>query len=85
MQHNGNLSLGDIFEFLNNLFLTRKNFKDRKVVLSGGEGAIEFLSRLIFQEYSSIVTVDTLFAEKRKDPAGYHANELTYGKMRAAA
>lgn len=79
LAHNGNLSLSDIFEFLNNIFITRKNFKDRKIKIASGEGGIDFLSRLIFQEYSSIVTVDTLFAEKRKDPLGYHENELTYG------
>lgn len=82
LQHNGNLSLSDIFEFLNNLFLTRKNFKDRKIKLAGGEGAIDFLSRLIFQEYSSIVTVDTLFAQKRTDGGiGVHENELVYGSQ----
>lgn len=85
LSHNGNLSLSDIFEFLNNIFITRKNFKDRKIKIASGEGGIDFLSRLIFQEYSTIVTVDTLFAEKRTDPAGYHENELTYGRMRAAA
>lgn len=79
MEQNGSLTLNMLFEYLNNIFLTRKNFKDRKIKIAGGEGAIQFLSNLIFEEYSSIVTVDTLFAQKRNDPNGYHANELQYG------
>lgn len=79
MEQNGSLTLNMLFEYLNNIFLTRKSFKDRKIKIAGGEGAIQFLSNLIFEEYSSIVTVDTLFAQKRTDPNGYHANELQYG------
>ena len=62
MEQNGSLTLNMLFEYLNNIFLTRKSFKDRKIKIAGGEGAIQFLSNLIFEEYSSIVTVDTLFA-----------------------
>lgn len=79
MEQNGSLTLSDLFEYLNNIYLTRKSFKDRKIKISSGEGGIQFLSNLIFNEYSSIVTVDTLFAQKRTDPNGYHANELQYG------
>jgi len=84
LEHNGSLSLADIFGFFQNQFLTRKNFSDRKIKIASGEGGIQFLSQKIFEEYSSIVTVDTLFAQKRTDPEGYHSNELEYGKMRAA-
>lgn len=78
-EHNGSLSLGDLFSFFQNIFLTRKNFSDRKVKIATGEGGIQFLSRKIFEEYSSIVTVDTLFAKPNTDPAGVHTNELEYG------
>jgi hypothetical protein len=84
LEHNGSLSLGDIFSFFQNIFLTRKDFSDRKIKISSGEAGIQFLSQKIFEEYSSIVTVDTLFAQKRSDPEGYHSNELEYGKMAAA-
>lgn len=79
MEHNGNLSLSDIQEFLNNIFITRKGFKDREIKIATGEGGIDFLSRLIFTEFSSIVTIDTLLAAKRNDPMGVHENELEYG------
>lgn len=80
LEHNGNLSLSDIFEFLNNIFITRKSFKEREIMIATGEGGIDFLSRLIFQEFSSIVTIDTLLAKKRTDPMGVNENELQYGR-----
>lgn len=79
MEHNGNLSLSDIFEFVNNIFITRKNFKDREIKIATGEGGIDFLSRLIFQEYSSVVTLDTHFVRDNPNPIGVHNNELEYG------
>ena len=48
-------------------------------MIATGEGGIDFLSRLIFQEFSSIVTIDTLLAKKRTDPMGVNENELQYG------
>jgi len=79
LEHNGSLSLGDIFNFFQNIFLTRKDFSDRKIKIASGEAGIQFLSRKIFEEYSSIVTVDTLFAKPNTTPEGYHTNELEYG------
>ena len=79
LEHNGSLSLGDIFAFFQNIFLTRKDFSDRKIKIASGEAGIQFLSQKIFEEYSTIVTVDTLFAQKRTDPEGFHSNELEYG------
>lgn len=79
MEHNGSLTLGDIFEYLNEIFITRKNFADRKIKLCSGEGGIEFLSRLIAQEASTFNTVDTHFIRGRKDGNGYHSNELEFG------
>ncbi len=86
MEHNGSLTLDQIFQFLNNIFMSRRSFKNRKIRLSGGEAAIRWLSRLIFQEYSSIVTVDNHFVKSNSTPTGVHENELQYGKiLRAAA
>lgn len=79
LEHNGSLSLSDIFNFFQNIFLTRKNFSDRKIKIASGEAGIQFLSRKIFEEYSSIVTVDTLFAKPNTTPMGVHDNELEYG------
>lgn len=79
LEHNGSLSLGDIFSFFQNIFLTRKNFSDRKIKIASGEAGIQFLSRKIFEEYSSVIHLDTLFAQKRSDPEGFNENELEYG------
>ena len=79
LEHNGSLSLADIFSFFQNLFLTRKDFSDRKIKIATGEAGIQFLSRKIFEEYSSIQTVDTLFAQRNTEPVGVHSNELEYG------
>jgi len=81
LEHNGSLSLGDIFAFFQNIFLTRKDFSDRKIKIASGEAGIQFLSRKIFEEYSQIQSIDTLIAQKRTDPEGFHSNELEYGKM----
>lgn len=78
-EHNGTLTLSEIYEYLMEIFITRKSFTDRHIVIASGEGGIEFLSRLIAQEASQFQYIDTLFTEKRKDPQGYHSNELEYG------
>ncbi len=78
-EHNGSLTLSDIYEYLMEIFITRKTFADRHIVLASGEAGVEFLSRLIAQEASQFQYIDTLFAEKRKDPQGYNENELVYG------
>lgn len=78
-EHNGSLTLSDIYEYVNEIFLTRKGFNERRIVFSGGEGAIEFLNKLIKEEASNLQVIDTLFMEKRQDPQGYNENELTFG------
>lgn len=78
-EHNGTLTLSEIYEYLMQIFITRKSFADRHIVISSGEAGVEFLSRLIAQEASQFQYIDTLFSQKRKDPQGYHENELEYG------
>lgn len=78
-EHNGTLTLSEIYEYLMEIFITRKSFTDRHIVIASGEGGIEFLSRLIAQEASQFQYLDTLFAQKRTDGQGYHSNELEYG------
>jgi len=79
------LTLSELYEYLAEIFLTRRDHSDRRIVLSSGEGGVEFLHRLIAQEASQFQYIDTLFTQKRNDPQGYHDNELEYGKMCAAA
>jgi len=78
-EHNGTLSLSDIYEYLMQIFITRKTFSDRHIVIASGEAGVEFLSRLIAAEASQFQYIDTLFTQKRTDPQGYHSNELEYG------
>ena len=79
-QHNGSLSLSDIYEYLNEIFITRKGFSDRHIKIATGEAGIEFLHRLLAQEANAFVTVDTNFIRARKDGGlGYNENELEFG------
>lgn len=78
-EHPGTLTLSQIYEYLQQIFLTKKSFADRHIVIASGEAGIEFLSRLIAQEASQFQYLDTLFAQKRTDPQGYHSNELEFG------
>jgi len=78
-EHNGSLTLSEIYEYLMQIFITRKSFTDRHIVIASGEAGIEFLSRLIATEASQFQYIDTLFTQKRTDPQGYHDNELEYG------
>jgi len=77
--HGGTLSLTEIFEYISEIFLTRRTFSDRTIKIASGEAGIEFLHRLIAQEASQFQYIDTLFARKRTDPLGYHENELQFG------
>jgi len=78
-RHNGTLTLSELYEYIAEIFLTRRDHADRRIVLASGEGGVEFLHRLIAQEASQFQYIDTLFTTKRNDPQGYHENELEYG------
>ena len=78
-QHNGTLTISDIYEYLAEIFLTRRAHSDRSIRLASGEPGSEFLHRLIAVEASQFQYIDTLFTKKRTDPQGYHSNELEYG------
>lgn len=80
LEHNGSLSLDQMFEWLNNIFLSKRSFTDRKIKLSGGEAAIRWLSKLIYAEYSALLTLDTHLVQKNSTPTGVSSNELQYGK-----
>ena len=79
--HNGSLTLSELYEYIAEIYLTRREHSDRRIVLSSGEAGVEFLHRLIAAEASQFQYIDTLFTQKRTDPQGYHENELEYGEQ----
>jgi hypothetical protein len=78
-EHSGGLNLSDIYEYISEIFVTRRMFSDRKIKIASGEPGCEYLNRLIAVEASQFQTVDTNFIRKRTDPQGYNANELEFG------
>lgn len=77
MEHNGSLTLSDIYEYLMNIFITRRSFSDRRIMICSGEAGIEFLHRLLAQEAGAFLTLDTKFIESIDSP--YHSNALSFG------
>jgi hypothetical protein len=80
-QHNGNLTLSFIVEFINSIFITRKSFKNRRIKIATGEGGIEFFHQLLAQEAATfqIVSNDIYFGKRSDGKSGFHDNELTLG------
>jgi hypothetical protein len=82
MEHNGNLSLSDIYEYISSIFLTRRAFGDRSIKIATGEAGLELLHRLIAAEASQFQYVDTLSIRDTQSP--YHEYAKEYGKLIAA-
>lgn len=78
-EHNGTLSLATLESYFNNIFLTRKEFNDRKIKVSTGEAGIRVLHKMVAAESSQYQTLDTLLVTKRTDGAGVNENELEFG------
>lgn len=78
-EHNGSLTLGDIYEFVSSIFITRRAFGDRKIIFAVGEGSSEFMHALIAQEASQFQYVDTKFL--RETSSMFHSNALEYGSQ----
>jgi len=79
-EHNGSLTLSQLYDYIHSIYFRRQNFKNRKIKIYSGEGGINFLSELIKAEASTFQTIEPgVYIEDRKDPLGYHANEKTYG------
>lgn len=76
-EHNGSLTLSEIYEYLMEIFLTRRGFDDRHIVICTGEAGLDFLHKLIATEASLFQLVDTHFVNKTESP--YHSNALEYG------
>lgn len=77
LEHNGSLSLDQLFEFINNIFVSKRGFKNRKIRFSGGEAAIRWLNKLLYEQYSALLTLDTHFVQKTT--SDYNSNSLKYG------
>ena len=78
-EHNGSLSLSDIFEYIMEIFLTRRSFSDRHIIIATGEAGIDFLHRLVKAEASLLQLVDTHFVRNTDSP--YHENALEFGSQ----
>jgi hypothetical protein len=76
-EHNGSLTLSDIYEFLSNIFVTRRAFNDRKIILATGEGGAAFFSALVANEASLFQYIDTQFL--RPISSMFHDNALEFG------
>lgn len=79
MEHNGNLSLSDIYEYVSNIFLTRRSYGDRSIKMATGEAGLELLHRLIAAEASQFQYVDTLHVRDTNSP--YHDYAKEFGKL----
>lgn len=76
-EHNGSITLNDIYEFISNIFLSRRGFGDRKIILAVGEGFAAWISGLIAQEASNFQLVDTHYI--RSVDSMFHENALEFG------
>lgn len=77
--HNGSLTLSDIYEYISEIFITRRTFGDRKILMAVGEGFAEFFHRLIADEASQFQYIDTHFL--RSVNSMWHDNALEYGSQ----
>lgn len=78
-EHNGSLTLSDIYEFISNIFVTRRAFNDRKIILATGEGGAAFFSALIANEATLFQYIDTHFI--RNVSSMFHENSLEFGSQ----
>lgn len=79
-EHNGSLTLSDLYEYIAEVFLTRRGFSDRKIIMATGEAGAEFFSRLVAAEAASqFQYIDTHFL--RETSSLFHSNALEYGSQ----
>ena len=76
-EHNGTLSLNQIYEFVSEIFLTRRAHGDRMIKIASGEGGLEFWHQLIAAEASQFQYVDTIHVRDTQSP--YHEYAKEYG------
>ncbi len=79
--HSGSFTLDQLYDFMHQVFLRRRGFKNRKPLLVSGSGGITFISNLIAQQAASIQTTEPglLLGRRTDGGTGVHSNELWYG------
>lgn len=76
-EHPGTLNLSGIYEFISEIFLTRRSYGDRMIKIATGEAGLEFWHRLIAAEASQFQYVDTIHVRDTQSP--YHEYAKEYG------
>lgn len=78
-QHNGSLTIKQLYEYIRAIYFRRHNFKNRKIMIYSGEGGIAFLSELIKREASVFQTIEPGVWIEGRGEGKYHSNEFSYG------
>ena len=78
-EHNGSLTLKQLYEYIRAIYFRRQNFKNRKIKIYTGEGGMAFLSELIKREASTFQTIEPGVYIQGRGEGKYHSNEFTYG------
>lgn len=78
-EHNGSLTLKQLYEYVHAIYFRRQNFKNRKIRIYTGEGGMAFLSELIKREASTFQTIEPGVYFQSRGEGKYHSNEFTYG------
>lgn len=78
-EHNGSLTLKQLYEYIHSIYFRRQNFKNRKIKIYSGEGGIAFLSEMIKREASTFQTIEPGVYIQDRGEGKYHSNEKTYG------
>lgn len=78
-EHNGSLTLKQLYEYVHAIYFRRQNFKNRKIRIYTGEGGMAFLSELIKREASTFQTIEPGVYIQGRGEGKYHSNEFTYG------
>lgn len=78
-EHNGSLTLKQLYEYIRAIYFRRQNFKNRKIRIYTGEGGMAFLSELIKREASTFQTIEPGVYFQSRGEGKYHSNEFAYG------
>jgi hypothetical protein len=78
--HNGSFTLAQLYDFIHQIVVRRRDFMNREIYLCSGSGGLAYISELIEDQASVFQTVEpNLYISKAKNPVGVHPNELEFG------
>jgi hypothetical protein len=78
--HNGSFTLAQLYDFIHQIVVRRRDFMNREIYLVSGSGGINYISELIQDQASVFQTVEPgLYIRNNKDKVGVHPNELEFG------